>query len=512
MRRVIRARDSLSGQRRVLPGVRCLGVISSLVAVGLVASACSSSDTTGTTSASSSAEAPSRPVGPAATFQELAGGKGVNMGSPVSVNLQGTGYVEQEYAASGTATSYKAQGGYADDGRWTFTPDSTAAYSTRVLVRRPAAAKDFNGTVVVEWLNVSSGVDSDVEWWNTHEEIMRQGDIWVGVSAQRIGVMGGPALTPSAAGSVTPGLKGTDPARYGSLNQPGDGYAFDIFTQVARTIRAGATATGGLTPRRLLAAGESQSAYAMVAYLNGVQPLTHEFDGFLVHSRGAGAMALAAPGQPASIQGANATPATIIRTDTDVPVIDVQTEGDLTVVLNSVQARQPDTNRFRLWEVAGASHADTHSVGPFASALNCAVAINNSPTHIVVKAALHALDAWARTGTPPPTAPRIDVTTGATPQVVRDADGIARGGIRTPPVAVPVDVLSGTPDPNPSSICVLFGSTTPLPATRLAALYPSRDAYLQKYNAATDATIKAGFALTADRPALIAYAQPSRIL
>lgn len=223
-------------------------------------------------------------------------------------------------------------------------------------------------------------------------------------------------------------------------------------------------------------------------------------------------MALAAPGQPASIQGANATPATIIRTDTDVPVIDVQTEGDLTVILNSVQARQPDTNRFRLWEVAGASHADTHSVGPFASALNCAVAINNSPTHIVVKAALHALDAWARTGTPPPTAPRIDVTTGATPQVVRDADGIARGGIRTPPVAVPVDVLSGTPDPNPSSICVLFGSTTPLPATRLAALYPSRDAYLQKYNAATDATIKAGFALTADRPALIAYAQPSRIL
>jgi hypothetical protein len=441
----------------------------------------------------------------------LSGGKGVIIGSPASVKLAGTGYVEHEYAASGTATSYKAPGALTRDGRWTFQPDDVAAYRTRVLVRRPAA-KDFSGTVVVEWLNVSSGVDSDVEWWNTHEELMRRGDAWVGVSAQRIGVMGGPALTPSAAGSATKGLKGTDPARYGSLNQPGDGYAFDIFTQVARAVRAGGLATGGLRPQRLLAAGESQSAYAIVTYINGVQPLTHTFDGFLVHSRGAGGLPLAAPGQAASIAGGKATPTAIIRTDTDVPVLDVQTEGDLTVLLNSLAARQPDSDRFRLWEVAGASHADAHSLGPFANSLNCAVPVNNAPTHIVVKAALHALDTWVRTGTQPPTAPRIEVSSGATAQVVRDADGIARGGIRTPPVAVPVNVLSGSPGPNPSQICILFGSTTPLPVGRLAALYPSHGTYLQRYTAATDATINAGFALPADRAALLAYAQPSRIL
>ncbi|MGF7237256.1 MAG: alpha/beta hydrolase domain-containing protein [Frankia sp.] len=502
--------ESFAGERGRWTGRRRASVACCILAVGLVVSACSG----GTHKTSASPTTPSaqpRPAGPAAALRELTGGKGVSLGSPVTVSLKGTGYVEDEYAASGTATSYKAQGAFTQDGRWTFQPADTAAYRTRVVVRRPAAAKDFSGTVVVEWLNVSSGVDSDVEWWNTHEELMRNGDIWVGVSAQRIGVMGGPALTPSAAGSVTKGLKGSDPARYGSLNQPGDGYSFDIFTQVARAVRAGGVATGGTKPQRLLAAGQSQSAYAMVTYINGVQPLTHTFDGFLVHSRGRGFLPLVAPGQAANI-GGNTTQTAIIRTDTDVPVMDVQTEGDLTGVLDSVVARQPDSNGFRLWEVAGGSHADTHAVGPYARFLGCKVPVNNAPTHIVVKAALHALVAWVRTGTPPPTAPRIAVTTGASPQVVRDADGIVKGGIRTPPVAVPVDVLSGDPGPNPSSICILFGSTKPLPAARLAALYPSRDDYLQHYTTATNNTITAGFALAADRAALLAYAQPARIL
>ncbi len=59
--------------------------------------------------------------------------------------------------------------------------------------------------------------------------------------------------------------------------------------------------------------------------------------------------------------------------------------------------------------------------------------------------------------------------------------------------------------------CLLFGTTTPLPAERLAALYASRAAYLQRYTAAVDKTIKAGFALKADRDALLEYAQPSRV-
>jgi Alpha/beta hydrolase domain len=131
--------------------------------------------------------------------------------------------------------------------------------------------------------------------------------------------------------------------------------------------------------------------------------------------------------------------------------------------------------------------------------------------HIVAKSALRALTAWLTTGKAPPIAPRIDVTPGATPQIVRNGDGIAQGGIRTPPVDVPVATLSGAPGPNPSTICLLLGSTKPLSAVRLGQLYPSRAAYLKDYKAAADATIRAGFALPGDSAALLAFADPSGI-
>ena len=102
--------------------------------------------------------------------------------------------------------------------------------------------------------------------------------------------------------------------------------------------------------------------------------------------------------------------------------------------------------------------------------------------------------------------------TAATPPAIRrDADGIALGGIRTPPVDVPLAVLSGAPGPTASIICLLLGSTTPLPAERLAALYTSRADYVQRYEAATDAVITAGFVLAEDRDALLAFADPSAL-
>ena len=499
-------------RRRRVSTVRHLSVLASVLAVAVLGSACSNgSETAPETTSDASATTQPRPDGPAAELRELSGGNGVSIGSPAKADLTGTGYVENEYAASGTATSYDPQGELAPDGRWTFQPSSTADYSTRVLVRRPAADTDFSGTVVVEWLNVSSGTDGDVVWSSTHEELMRRGDAWVGVSAQRVGVMGGPILTPIGGSNTSGGLVGADPARYGSLNQPGDGYSFDIFTQAARAVRAGGVATGEAKPQRVLAAGQSQSAYALVTYINGVQPLTREFDGFLLHSRGTGGLPLVAPGEAASLGDPSANSLATIRTDTDVPVLDVQAEGDLGAPLYSLPARQPDSDHFRLWEVAGTAHADAHTVGPFADALGCPVKVNNGPMHVVVKAALHALEEWVGAGTLPATAPRLEVTQDSPPQIARDADGIALGGVRTPPVGVPVDVLSGIPGPNSSVICSLFGSTTPLPAERLAALYPSGDAYLESYTTAVDDTIEAGFALAADRDTLLAYAQPDRI-
>ena len=454
-----------------------------------------------------------RPAGPSAALSELSGGNGVFLGDPIPVNLERAGYVEQEYVASGAATSYTATSPLAEDGRWSFAPDGTAPYRTRVLVRRPSDRARFSGTVVVEWLNVSGGVDADPEWSTTHEEILRRGDAWVGVSAQRIGVDGGPVLVrvdvpgSEAAGL---GLKAIDPARYGSLEQPGDGFSFDIYTQVARAVRSGA-GMAGARPKRVIAAGESQSAFALVSYYNGVQPLTHAFDGFFVHSRGGGGMPLVGPGESAGIANAIGGTPTTFRTDQDAPVLDVQTESDVTSILNSFAARQPDNRRFRLWEVTGTAHADAHLLGSNVQYIECGVPINNGALHVVAKAGLRALTTWIETGKAPPKAPRIDVASGPPIEIQRNADGIALGGIRTPPVDVPVAALSGAPGPNPSAICLLVGSTNPMSPEQLAELYPSRAVYKKQYDRAADAAIKAGFVLPEDRAALLAFAEPSMI-
>src|SRR6266404_5754558 len=90
----------------------------------------------------------------------------------------------------------------------------------------------------------------------------------------------------------------------------------------------------------------------------------------------------------ADIAGAIAGTPTIFRTDQTAPVLDVQTESDVVGILNSIAARQPDTDRFRLWEVPGTAHADAHLIGSTATRFDCGVPINNGPLHVVAKAAL----------------------------------------------------------------------------------------------------------------------------
>lgn len=442
--------------------------------------------------------------------EEIDGGTGPFIGEAQPPDLAAAGYVQRELVAAGTATSYGAAQPLPMDGRWTFTPNGTAPYRTRVLVRAPAEAARFSGTVVVEWLNVSGGIDANPDWTSLAEELTRQGHAWVGVSAQLIGIAGGPVLVaaPGAGDLAGKGLTRIDAARYGSLAHPGDGFSFDIFTQVARALRRG-DGLGGLRPARVLAAGESQSALALVTYYDGVQPLTHAFDGFFVHSRASVSLPLVGPGEYADLLGGLSTGPALLRTDLAAPAIVLQAESDVTGVLRSALVRQPDSEVLRQWEVAGTAHADAHLLGPIADLLDCGAPINDGPLHLVAKAAFRALDDWVRTGAAPPTAPAIAVTAADPPEVLRDADGIALGGLRTPPVDVPALVLSGVPGPNQSLLCLLLGSTTPLPAERLAERYASRADYVQQYDTATDATVAAGYVLADDRDALLDFARPS---
>lgn len=477
---------------------------------------------TATTAATRATDA--RPVGPAAKVAQITGGTGVLLPSPrPGPDLAKAGYVQSEYQASGTATAYAQKDGatkFPFDGKIDLEPTTEASYATRFVVRRPADPASFNGTVVVEWDNVSGGLDVAPDWTYTAEELVRSGYAWVGVTTQRIGIEGGPvavATPASRMGGAGEGIRAQDPDRYGALHHPGDAYSYDIYTQVARALRANDGAVrplGDLKPKRLLAMGESQSAFALTTYYDGVQPLTEAFDGFLIHSRGGSALPLGSPGKGTDIAAAvTAGDPVRFRTDLRAPVVDVQTETDVVGILKYLPARQPDNAHLRVWEVAGTAHVDIYQLtAPVAELFDCPEPVNAGPDHFVVASALAALNNWVVEGRPAPRGQPLKVNAHGDGYVL-DAHGNAEGGVRTPEVDVPVDVLSGlaSTSPTSSTACLLAGSTIPIPPDELASMYPSRSEYLRRYAAATDAAIRAGFVLRADRREMLADAEPARI-
>ena len=417
-----------------------------------------------------------------ATFAPLTCGNGVSlMAAVVGADLAAAGYVEEELRASGTARSYAEH--------------APAAYATRVVVRRPESGG--SGTLVVEWLNVSSGQDAGPDWTYLAAEIVRRGHTWAGVSAQHVGVEGGPAAV--SAGVALQGLRDLDPERYADLAHPGDAYSYDIYSQVARGLAA------DLGASCVLAVGESQSAYALTTYANVAQSDAGVFDGLLVHSRGGAALPLGVPGRGIDLAERMGGEPVPIRSDLGVPVIVVQTETDLFGRLDYLPARQPDAELFRLWEVAGTAHADRFQIGEFESFLGCPDPVNRGQQVYVVRAALRWLESWARGGPAAPVSPRLSAVGSG---FALDAVGNALGGVRTPVVEAPVEVLSGFAADGASPICALFGRTLPMTPDLLAERWVSRAAYLSAYSSALEAAISAGFVVAEDRDAVLAEARP----
>jgi len=444
----------------------------------------------------------------------IAGGdRGRAFSAMPPADLTQSAYTEAEFFVSGTASAYKPTGPLAIDGAWKVSPDTTADYKVRMLVRRPADAKRFNGIVVVEWLNVTANAEGAADFMQMQEELLRHGYAWVGVGAQAAGV-----------NSPRSGLKDWDKTRYGSLVHPGDAYSYDIFSQAADALRhpKGPNPLAGLTISKVLATGRSQSAFRLVTYINAVHPLTHLFDGYLVHSRGANASGFKAEGLARDAE--NAVPlGAHIRTDIDVPVLDLQTEGDM-VALRAHLTHQPGFARYRRWEIAGAAHAETprwvaEVPPPLDMGQGCKDPVNSAPHHAVVKAALAALTRWVRDGVAPPQSPAIELGSdpAAPDPIVRDAHGNAKGGIRLPEVEAPTASVDGGANTSAQegapggarNFCFLFGRTKLFDAATLKSLYPTHDAFARKFATAADALVKDGYWLAAEAAAAKKAAQES---
>jgi hypothetical protein len=418
-----------------------------------------------------------------------------------ALDLASNGYTEQEFFVSGTAHAFEATSS-PRDGKWSIAPTTSAPYQTRILVRRPTNPAHFNGTVVVEWMNVSSG-ESAPDWDYLNPMLTRDGYAYVAVSAQSLGVDGGTPILGSATGGSNGGLVGAEPARYGNLHHPGDQYAMDMFAQIGNALRSPqGPVLGGLRPQHIVATGESQSAFYLTTFADALQPLTGTFDGIFIHSRGGAG----APLSGSSITSNQGVSGLQIRTDLSVPVFMFETQTDL-IELGYAAARQPNTGRIRTWEVAGTSHADEYLVGAAASLLGCTTAVNDGPQHQVVQAAFAAFHTWVDGGTPP-AEPSPFHLAGTNPVALAlDSHGNVIGGVRTPAVDVPVSTLSGAGPPGASVLCALFGSTTPFSENTLIGLYRNQNSFLASYQASLDKAIAGGYVLNADKAGLLAQAQ-----
>jgi hypothetical protein len=457
------------------------------------------------------------PIGDAqATFTLTPGKPALLLGA---FDIADVGYAAEEFVISGTASSYSSATELGADGRWTVTPADTADFATRIVVLTPTDRSRFNGTVLVEWLNVSGGIDAPAVWMMAHREMLRSGYGYVAVSAQRVGVEGGANLM-----GIDMSLKSQNPQRYSLLQHPGDAYAYDIFSQAGRLVR---DVLSELPIDDVIAVGESQSAMFLTTYINAVDPLAQVYDGFLVHSR----FGPAAPLDGGSVfEALESLTSQVVsfRPDLRVPLVTIITETDLFGARRAGYhgARQPDNQQLRVWEIAGTAHADNYTiqVAPIdtgTAALADIVAayaptdmlmgqqldhcINFAPQHhYVLQAALCRLRDWVRTGQPPPSGAPLKLRDG---KAVLDAHGIATGGVRTPWVDVPVARTSGDGGDD-TTMSSIFGSGELFDSATVRRLYPGGAMeYRDRFAAALDSAIQAGFILAADREEIVALAQ-----
>jgi hypothetical protein len=410
----------------------------------------------------------------------------VPWGAP-RVDLEARGYVCEEYRIEGTAVAYEhaGDGWPPEDGRWAAVPAGEAAYRTRILVVRPCDPTRFNGTVIVHWQNVSAGAETG----RPENDELYRGYAWVGVSAQEVGLYGLPTGMGARGGVAGRGLVDVDPERYGDLSHPGDAGSFEIFGRAAAAVGAGrhgdVDPMGGLAVDRLVATGASQSAMRLMAYANGVHPIHRALDGFLLSVWEGRAPRLHEG--PIGTGGVRVG----VRRDLGVPMLVVNSEFEATGTAN---LDLPDTDTFRLWEVAGTAHAvprgaagDPDVRGWVPNRLSWA------PVH---EAALRQMHRWLSGGPPAPGQPRIEVERGRPAQVVRDSSGNALGGIRLPEMVVPVaeyrGMAFGTGRPP------LFGGCRPFAADELRARYRSRRDFTDRWRRAVDELVRAGSLLDED--------------
>lgn len=374
-------------------------------------------------------------------------------------------YREDEYFFSGTATDLST--------------GSTRPYKSRMLVRLPKDGKEFNGTILVDWVNVTNGQDWEYNWWPTaYDYLMREGFGVVAVSAQRIGVEH---------------LRQWDTKRYATLFHTHDDFSFDIYAQAIKALRDGdRNATSALYPKavdpalsydvkHIVAGGVSQSASRLTSFINRGYNRGGLIDAYNIE-RGGGPF-----------------------TDLSTFIFHLNEETGFAGTVRG--PKPPDSDSYVFWEEAGTSHhpkewwdytwatmqRDLYAPG-LPDPVNAACSVNRGTMGYSVRAMLHHTQRYLTTGKLPPSAPRIERTEDG--GLVRDEDGHVVGGLRHPFIEVPV----ATNTANFSTRdCPNWGRYEPWTDEKITARYPTHGEYVDKVRRWANHEVSRGWLLRSDR-------------
>ncbi len=440
------------------------------------------------------------------------------------------GFVEAEYEISGTGNIYD----YVDDEAQSAVVEiveSDIPYATRMLVRRPANAVDFNGTVYIEYLNSTASWDDDPFWRMSAESFSNVGSVYIGITSDTVTVE---FLRDRWGNPEDPGdpddPQGFPPRnrdRYENLTMDRFGQIWDIFSQAAILLRDDDNPDNplmGFGVERIIQTGYSQSAGFVKTYANSMHERDVEeygfpaYDGYFGSVGGFSAKKInpPPPGEGDDFNGYG-DPRRLITVD--APAIRFQAETEMLGIFNAHTGRQvetgePDSPKIRTYEMAGGVHVDIklestgqlireRDLGFAPEPKDCSNPVIPISTTYIQSALLRAMEAWIRDGAEPPPSSLIELgfDESMAQVVIFDDNGNAVGGVRSPQIEVPL----GQYIANPFTIfepCFLEGAFVEFDEERFKELYPTDQFYRAEVDRAISRAVADGFILAEDTDSL----------
>lgn len=435
------------------------------------------------------------------------------------------GYEEHEFFLSGTASAYN----YDKARKKLSIVETDIDYTTRAMVRYPdptaPTAPAFNGTVVVDLMNITAGYENEDLWRRSYKYLMEEGYGYVGLTYNNTGIQS---------------LKKFDATRYADLAWYDGAYknaiAFDVISQLGALLRTdeGKAMLGDNEIERVILTAQSSSAYYLNGYLHGFdaylakanngEPL---FDGYINIVGSALGIAIDNPDNYANAF-MNEFPTTV------APMVAIMSEFEASAAPPFGYPKVGDKTNFWLYEVAGAPHADPmspilpnfaemtkantknaevtdkdYAEGEYESELQLDPIVSGALDNLVKRLKDESFTM--------PSAANIRIEVGKT-----DAYGNTLGGIRMPQIEAPLATIKASAskpngDPNPGAT---HGSMIYLPWEDLVTLYGDRDAtpetatadalftqYKAEFADAADRLCTAGFIRDGEKASLIAWSE-----